>query len=98
MALEDWPLLHRLVYHPRRGRVVDPQILGIRDLDFTPVRTPASVGVPLAGWVVRPAGVPHAEGVPHRPGGLRSVVYFPGRGGPGSHHRRGSRRGGPAHH
>lgn len=81
MALEDWPLLHRLVYHPRWGRVVDPQILGIRDLDFTPVRTPASVGVPLAGWVVRPAGVPHAEGVPHRPGGLRSVVYFPGRGG-----------------
>ncbi|MFM8581388.1 MAG: alpha/beta hydrolase [Planctomycetaceae bacterium] len=81
MSLEDWPLLHRLVYHPRRGRVVDPHLLGMRDLEFTAVRTPAAAGPPLAGWVVGPRPAPGTGNGPGRPGGQRLVVYFPGRGG-----------------
>lgn len=80
MAIEDWPLIHGLVYHPRRGQVIDPGSLGIPGMEFTRVEAPGEGDISLAGWVVKSVG---QGGDPDRiPGQLpRRVVYFPGRGG-----------------
>lgn len=83
MHIESWPIVHGLVYHPRRHPGLSPEVLGLPGDRVRGVTTQTEDGLTLHGWhFLNPgSGVSPDPRDPDRDRCQPRVIYFPGRGG-----------------